>query len=87
MSTAHNRGEKEHFAKVVLMPGDPMRAKYIAENYLENATLVTDVRGMYGYTGGVYAAFDRGTGNRADAKDHKMRIFSGISGAAKRKER
>ena len=33
------------------MPGDPLRAKYIAETYLENAELVTDVRNMFGYTG------------------------------------
>ena len=38
-------------APLVVMPGDPLRAKYIAENFLENAKLVTDIRGMYGYTG------------------------------------
>lgn len=38
-------------AELVLMPGDPLRAKYIAENFLENASLVTDIRNMYGYTG------------------------------------
>ncbi len=40
-----------HVAKVVLMPGDPLRAKYIAEHYLENPVLFNDVRNMYGYTG------------------------------------
>lgn len=38
-------------AKLVIMPGDPLRAKYIAENFLEGAKLVTSVRNMYGYTG------------------------------------
>ena len=38
-------------APLVLMPGDPLRAKYIAENFLENARLVTDIRNMLGYTG------------------------------------
>lgn len=51
MSTPHNRAEKGDFAKTVLMPGDPLRAKFIAENFLENPRLVTDVRGMLGYTG------------------------------------
>ena len=45
------KAEKGDFAKTVLMPGDPLRAKYIAEKYLENAVLVNDVRGMLGYTG------------------------------------
>ncbi len=40
-----------HSAKVGLMPGDPLRAKYIAENYLENPVLFNDVRNMLGYTG------------------------------------
>lgn len=40
-----------HFAKVVLMPGDPLRAKYIAEHYLEKPVLVNDVRNMLAYTG------------------------------------
>ena len=38
-------------AETVLMPGDPLRAKFIAENFLENAVCYTEVRGMYGYTG------------------------------------
>ena len=40
-----------HVAKVVLMPGDPLRAKYIADHYLENPVLFNDVRNMLGYTG------------------------------------
>lgn len=42
---------KDDIAPLVLLPGDPMRAKYIAEHFLEDARLVTDVRGMFGYTG------------------------------------
>lgn len=51
MSTPHNRAEKGAFAKTVLMPGDPLRAKYIAEKFLDSPTLVNDVRGMLGFTG------------------------------------
>lgn len=49
--TAHNGALKGDFAKTVLMPGDPLRAKYIAETYLENPKQVTTVRNMFGYTG------------------------------------
>ena len=49
--TAHNRAKAGDFAKTVLMPGDPLRAKYIAETYLENPRQVTAVRNMFGYTG------------------------------------
>lgn len=51
MSTPHNRAQKGDFAKTVLMPGDPLRAKFIAETFLQDVRLVTDVRGMLGYTG------------------------------------
>lgn len=51
MSTPHNKAEKGDFAPTVLMPGDPLRAKYIAENFLEDYKLVNEVRGMLGYTG------------------------------------
>lgn len=51
MSTPHNSANMGDFAKTVLMPGDPLRAKFIAENYLENAKLVNSVRGINGYTG------------------------------------
>ena len=49
--TPHISAQKGDFAKTVLMPGDPLRAKFIAENYLENAVLVNNVRGVQGYTG------------------------------------
>ena len=49
--TPHNSAEKGAFASTVLMPGDPLRAKYIAENFLENARLVNTVRNMLAYTG------------------------------------
>lgn len=42
---------KSDIANIVLMPGDPLRAKYIAENFLTNAKLVTSIRNMFGYTG------------------------------------
>ncbi len=51
MSTPHNSASAGDFAKTVLMPGDPLRAQYIAENFLENAVLVNNVRGIHGYTG------------------------------------
>ena len=51
MSTPHNEAKLEDIAKTVIMPGDPLRAKYIAETYLENPRLVTSVRNMFGYTG------------------------------------
>lgn len=51
MATAHIESRKEDIAKVVLMPGDPMRAKYIADNFLENVRCVNQVRGMLGFTG------------------------------------
>ena len=51
MSTPHNSANKGDIAKTVLMPGDPLRAKFIAENFLENAVCYNQVRGMLGYTG------------------------------------
>ncbi|ULJ68577.1 purine-nucleoside phosphorylase [Wielerella bovis] len=51
MATPHISAETGAFAQTVLMPGDPLRAKYIAETFLENAEQVTAVRNMYGYTG------------------------------------
>lgn len=51
MSTPHNNAKKGDIAKTVLMPGDPLRAKFIAENYLENPVCYNEVRGMLGYTG------------------------------------
>lgn len=49
--TPHIDATPDDFAKTVLMPGDPLRAKFIAENFLENAVLVNNVRGVHGYTG------------------------------------
>ncbi|MBO5050551.1 MAG: purine-nucleoside phosphorylase [Oscillospiraceae bacterium] len=49
--TPHISAKPGDFAKTVLMPGDPLRAKFIAENFLENPVLVNNVRGVQGYTG------------------------------------
>ncbi len=49
--TPHINATPADFAKTVLMPGDPLRSKFIAETYLENAKLVNNVRGIHGYTG------------------------------------
>lgn len=51
MPTAHIESKLEDIAPIVLMPGDPLRAKYIAEKFLDNAKLVNKVRNMFGYTG------------------------------------
>ena len=51
MSTPHIESKKEEIAPYVLMPGDPLRAKYIAENFLEDVKLVNQVRNMLAYTG------------------------------------
>ncbi|MDE6195915.1 MAG: purine-nucleoside phosphorylase [Erysipelotrichaceae bacterium] len=51
MGTAHNTASVGDIAKTVLMPGDPLRAKYIAEKYLENPVQFNTVRNMFGYTG------------------------------------
>lgn len=51
MSTPHNEAKIGDIAKTVIMPGDPLRAKYIAENFLTDYRLVNQVRGMYAYTG------------------------------------
>ena len=49
--TPHNEGKIGDFAKTVLMPGDPLRAKFIADHYLENVRQVNGVRNMFGFTG------------------------------------
>ena len=49
--TPHIAARADQIAKTVLMPGDPLRSKFIAENYLENPVLVNNVRGVQGYTG------------------------------------
>ena len=51
MPTPHNNANKGDFAKTVLMPGDPLRAKFIAETFLTEPKLVNNVRGVQGYTG------------------------------------
>ena len=51
MATAHNKANLGDIAKTVLMSGDPLRVKTIAEKYLENPKLVNDVRNIYAYTG------------------------------------
>ena len=51
MATAHIESQLEDIAPIVLMPGDPLRAKYIADNFLEDAKLINKTRNMFGYTG------------------------------------
>lgn len=51
MATPHNSASNGDFGKTVLMPGDPLRAKFVAENFLENAVMVNNVRDIHGYTG------------------------------------
>ncbi len=51
MSTPHNEAKKGEIAPIVIMPGDPLRAKVIAKKYLKDAKLVNKIRGMYAYTG------------------------------------
>ncbi|WP_455582660.1 purine-nucleoside phosphorylase [Dysosmobacter sp.] len=51
MGTPHNEAPRGAFAKTVLMPGDPLRARFIAETFLTGARLVNNVRGVQGYTG------------------------------------
>jgi purine-nucleoside phosphorylase len=51
MSTPHNEAKSGEIAKTVLMPGDPLRAKFIADTYLENVSCFNKVRNMLGFTG------------------------------------
>jgi len=51
MSTPHNSANAGDIAKTVVMCGDPRRVEYIAKNYLENAVMFNEIRGMYGFTG------------------------------------
>ena len=51
MATPHNSASKDDIAKTVLMPGDPLRAKFIAENFLDSSVCFNTVRNMFGYTG------------------------------------
>jgi len=52
--TPHIKATSADFAKTVLMPGDPLRSKFIAETFLENPKLINNVRGIQGYTDGVF---------------------------------
>ena len=80
MSTPHNSAKKGDFAKTVLMPGDPLRAKFIAENFLTDAVLVNNVRGVQGYT--VLQRQARiGNGERNGYAEHinvRVRTFYGV---------
>ena len=49
--TPHNEAKIDDISSIVIMPGDPLRAKYIADNFLDDVTLVNSVRNMFGYTG------------------------------------
>lgn len=49
--TPHNEAKIDDISNIVLMPGDPLRAKYIADTFLDDAKLVNTVRNMFGYTG------------------------------------
>ncbi|WP_341663358.1 purine-nucleoside phosphorylase [Vibrio sp.] len=69
MATPHINAQPDDFAETVLMPGDPLRAKYIAENFLEDAKQVCDVRNMFGYTGSY-------KGHRISVMGHGMGIPS-----------
>lgn len=51
MSTPHNEARRDQIARTVLMPGDPLRSRFIAETFLKNPVLVNNVRGVQGYTG------------------------------------
>lgn len=51
MSTPHNNAEKGMIAETVIMPGDPLRARFIAQTYLTDVTCFNEVRNMLGYTG------------------------------------
>ena len=69
MATPHINAQPDDFAETVLMPGDPLRAKYIADNFLEDAKQVCDVRNMFGYTGSY-------KGHRISVMGHGMGIPS-----------
>ena len=69
MATPHINAEMGDFSDVVVMPGDPLRAKYIAENFLQDAKQVCDVRGMLGFTGSY-------KGRRVSVMGHGMGVPS-----------
>ena len=65
IGTPHIGASKGQIAETVLMPGDPLRAKALAENYLDDVELVTSVRNMFGFTGDIQgnSCFDHGFGH------------------------
>jgi purine-nucleoside phosphorylase len=69
MAAPHINAQSGDFAETVLMPGDPLRAKFIAENFLEDTKQVCDVRNMFGFTG-TYK------GKKVSVMDHGMGIPS-----------
>lgn len=69
MPTPHNAAQVGEIAKTVIMSGDPLRSKFIAENFFENPVLYNDIRSMLGYTG-TYK------GKRVSAQGHGMGIPS-----------
>ncbi|AAO27188.1 purine nucleoside phosphorylase [Buchnera aphidicola str. Bp (Baizongia pistaciae)] len=71
MVTPHINAKKGDFSDCVLMPGDPLRARYIAKNYLKNAIEVTNIRSMLGYTG-------RYKGHRISVMSHGIGIPSSL---------
>lgn len=71
MSTVHNEAKKQDIAKIVLMPGDPLRAKFFTENYLTKYKQVQNVRGMNAFTG-----FLKGTKIRVTVMPHGMGLES-----------
>ena len=78
MSTPHIEAKENEFAKTVIMPGDPKRARFIAENFLTDVKLISEVRGIPAFTGSykgkkvsVYQSF-------ADSGEWKDKIFTGI---------
>ena len=75
MSTPHNEANLGDIAKTVIMPGDPLRAKYIAENFMTDIKLVNSVRGIYAYTG-KYKGKDSGRGIGFEKQDcHSHGVF------------
>lgn len=68
--SVHIGAEKGQIADTVLLPGDPLRAKFIAETYLENVECYNEVRGMYGFTG-TY----KGKKSQYKAREWAFRLF------------
>lgn len=71
MPTPHNAAQMGDIAKTVLMPGDPLRAKYIAEHYLTDVTCYNTVRNMLGFTGYYKGQARVGAGQRHGHPVHR----------------